>query len=171
MRGGHRRNYIVPVQEARVWCSGRWGARRVRVTECVTVLKAEDSYTELIRLDPSKCRPGARGRAHFTMEGRTHAVEWIIRPNAIWRFGRVFLRCPQCDRQVTRVYLPTRASALACRICWGLSYSSRQNSYKYSGWAAVLGPIGPWETMHARERRAEAEAERAQERRALLDRP
>jgi hypothetical protein len=100
--------------------------------------------------------------------GPTHTVEWFIRPNAIWRFGRVFLTCPRCLRTVTRVYLPTVGSSLACRTCWGLTYSSRQNSYKYSGCAALLGRIGPWETFHARERRRKAEAKRDADRQRIL---
>jgi hypothetical protein len=171
MRGGRRQRCIVPSVDARVWISGRWGPRRVRVGECVAVLTAEDSYTELLRLGPEKLRPGGRGTAHFTFAGCTHVVQWEIRRNAVWRFGRVFLACPRCGRPATRVYLPTPTLGLACRRCWGLSYASRQNSYRRSGWSAFLGPIGEWETFHARRRRRVATAQRLAERRSVRGKP
>jgi hypothetical protein len=91
----------------------------------------------------------------FTVAERTHRAGWQIRANGIWRFGRVFFECPECDRLATRLYLPANHLWLACRRCWGLTYDSRQNSYKRTGWAALLGPIGESETYHARERRRE----------------
>ena len=54
--------------------------------------------------------------------------------------------------------MPVRGAGLACRACWGLSYRSRQNSYKRVGWTAILGTIGESETRHARERRKQAKA-------------
>ena len=64
-----------------------------------------------------------------------------VRPNAVWRCGRLFLRCPRCTGRVTRVYLPTTDADPRCRLCWGLSYESRSWSYKPCG---LLGPfLGP----------------------------
>ena len=44
-------------------------------------------------------------------------VGWQIRPNAIWRLGRLFLACPACRRPATRLYVPTPAASPACRSC------------------------------------------------------
>ena len=41
---------------------GRWGPRRVRVTECVLVIKAEEIYTVLLR-QGMDVRPGVAGRS------------------------------------------------------------------------------------------------------------
>lgn len=70
------------------------------------MLTAEEVYTELIRLNPDEMRPGVHGTADFGIADRTYRVEWQIRPNSVWRFGRVFLTCPECRRLATRVYLP-----------------------------------------------------------------
>jgi hypothetical protein len=60
---------------------------------------------------------------------------WEVRQNAVWRRGRVFLRCPRCQRCCTRLYLPLETLWLACRRCWGLTYVSRQlQNYKDSFW-------------------------------------
>jgi hypothetical protein len=167
-RGGYRQQYIRPYFDAQVWCAGRWGPRRVRIGQCVAVVTAEDTYTELLRVDPSRVRPGAYGTVHVTVARRTHRVEWEIRTNPIWRFGRVFFTCPKCRHRATRVYLPAEHLSLACRQCWGLTYESRQNSYKRTGWAAILGPLGASETEHAHDRRRRTAAVRCAERRAIL---
>lgn len=120
-----RRRYVTR-GEAPVWCpGGRWGPRRVRVTECHTVMRAEAAYTWLLRENPAATRPGASGAATFTVADRFHTFEWELRSNAVWRAGRMFLRCPQCRSRCTRLYLPIETAWLACRTCWGLSYNSR----------------------------------------------
>jgi hypothetical protein len=49
--------------------------------------------------------------------------------------GRLFLTCPRCQRPCTRLYVPLPSSWLACRGCWGLTYSSRTLlNYKDSPW-------------------------------------
>ena len=149
MRGGVRRRYIEPGRDAATWCAGRWGPRRVRVSQCWATLRAEDVYTEAMRVNLSVTRPGARGGLTFTLCDRSFEIQWQIRSNAVWRFGRLFLICPHCSRRVTRIYVPTAESSARCRACWGLSYSSRQNSYKRTGLSAFLGPIGASETEHA----------------------
>lgn len=121
-------------------------------------------YTVILRDDPSRAFPSASGEVSL-LDSR---VRWEVRKNAIWRFGRVFLRCSQCSRRVTRLYLPTRGSWLACRTCWGLSYASRQNSYRRTGWSAVLGTIGECQTALAREQRREASRGRQCSRREAL---
>lgn len=128
------------------------------------MLKAEDAYTVILREEPSRAHPGATGAV--TVFGQE--VEWEIRDNRIWRFGRLFLRCPACDGLATRVYLPVSGASLACRDCWGLSYRSRRNSYRRTGWAAVLGTIGASETGFARNARRKAALERRGARRAIL---
>src|SRR5262249_47610026 len=32
----------------------------------------------------------------WLLENRSVSIDWEVRANAVWRFGRVFLRCPQC---------------------------------------------------------------------------
>jgi hypothetical protein len=93
--------------------------------------------------------------------------------NAVWRFGRLFLRCPRCDRLATRIYVPTAESWAACRQCWGLTYESRQQrNYKGGGMFAYAGitsrAVAECTTLSDRERRAEASAERYAERRSIL---
>ena len=67
-RGGYRRRYIEPNWDARTWCAGRWGPRRVRVTECAMMLTAEQAYTELLRSELfykyQGCTPAPVGRGH-----------------------------------------------------------------------------------------------------------
>jgi hypothetical protein len=134
MRGG-RRPQFAPRHELRVFASCQRGRRRVRVTECWSVLRAEDLYTALIRDRQGRTQPGARGTSTFTVGGRTLAAPWEVRQNALWRFGRVFLRCERCALRCTRLYVPLETSDLACRRCWGLTYASRTlNNYKDSVW-------------------------------------
>ena len=176
-RGGARRRWILP-HEAAVCCpSGRWGRRRTRTTECWATLLVEDCYTALLRDDAAVVRPGASGELLWSLPGRTIAVTWEIRPNAVWRRGRVFLHCSQCGSRCTRLYVPTATSWAACRRCWGLTYQSRtQNNYKDSGGGA-FGLVGMGhrfmahiQTERARDRRREASVERWAERRDILTR-
>ena len=122
--------------DAAVWCpAGRWGPRRTRTNECWSTLRAEDVYTGLLKDDASKVRPGAAGTATWKFEDRDHTAWWEVRHNAVWRSGRVFLKCPQCGRRCTRLYLPLKTSGLACRRCWGLTYVSRAlYNYRDSLW-------------------------------------
>jgi hypothetical protein len=108
------------------------------------VVKAEDTYTALLTEFPL-LSPGAHGTLSWAVEGRTHFAGWQVRANAVWRCGRVFLTCPRCGRRCTRLYLPLPESWLACRRCWGLTYSSRTLlNYKDSPWgrgmfSSILG--------------------------------
>lgn len=114
--------------------SGRWGVRRVRVSECHVVLKAEAVY-ELLLADRQPAVPHARGEGLFTLStGSSYQVGWEIRANHIWRCGRVFLCCPRCGRRATRLYVPCAGASCECRQCWGLTYASRTlTSYKREG--------------------------------------
>jgi len=146
---------IRPGRDAQAWCGGRWGPRRARVDECAHVVKAEDVYTSLLASDAT----GAALRQAGNVIAVGQLVAWELRPNRIWRLGRVFLRCPRCSGPSTRLYAPQSGAQLACRRCWGLSYSSRQNSYRRAGWSALFGTMGAAQTQHARdERRAAARA-------------
>jgi hypothetical protein len=177
--GGYRpRRYVTP-GDAAVWCpDGRWGPRRTRVSECWSLVRAEDVYTGLLKDNAERVAPGALGTATFTVRGHSHSVEWEVRQNTVWRRGRVFLRCPRCTRRCTRLYLPLETSWLACRRCWGLSYVSRQLlNYKDSlwgrGWAARMFKTTQreWALDHSRERREgrlAASRERWRERARLL---
>src|SRR5688572_19979249 len=110
-----RRRWIW-THEAAVSCpGGRWGRRRTRVGECWSILRAEDLYTVLLRDKADAVRPGAAGTAIWKIEGREHTAQWEIRHNAVWRRGRVFLRCTRCSLRCTRLYLPVETSWLACR--------------------------------------------------------
>jgi len=168
--------------EAGVWCpSGRWGPRRTRVNECFSVLHAETVYTEMLRNDGHRVRPGGAGTVTYTLESREHTASFEIRQNAVWRHGRVFLRCSRCGGRCTRLYLPLETSSLACRKCWGLTYVSRALlNYKDSlwgrGWVArMFGTTQrEWaaQTTHDRRhaRRARSEERWAERRNALKKR-
>ena len=169
------RRYIRPGHDAQAWVSsGRWGPRRARVTECWAVIKAEDIYTGLLRDNAARARPGERGSAGLSFPGRSGPewIKWELRPNAVWRFGRAFLRCPRCKGRVTRLYIPSETAHPACRRCWGLTYESRQQgNYKTSGGLPpILSPLAKSMTVLARLRQAEASAKRYAERREILRR-
>jgi hypothetical protein len=88
---------------------------------------------------------------------------------AAWRNGRVFLACPWCARQCTRLYQPLKTSDLR----WPLTYSSRQHrNYKDKGpkWARGLFDLREMaycEADSARKRRREASLQRWAERRVI----
>jgi hypothetical protein len=159
----------VTSEQAAVWCrSGRWGPKRVRVTQCWAAITAEVLYTALLRDDLAKVKPGGRGALTWTLPGQTVKLDWELRANAVWRFGRAFLKCPRCSRLATRIYLPLADSWPACRRCWGLTYESRQHSnYKGDGWFSPRS-LAESQTTMERERRAEAAARRYAERRSIL---
>ncbi len=107
----------------------RWGCRRLRVTECATVLTAELVYDWL--LDRDVCAPGWSGTVLCRASGIPLRCRVVVLPNALWKAGRVFLICDLCNRRCTRLYQPTTALPLACRRCWGLTYDSTQKgNYK-----------------------------------------
>jgi hypothetical protein len=158
----------VRQQDAAVWCpTGRWGPRRVCVTECL-VLLAEDLYTRLLADSPRQIWPGQSGQVTWRMGEREVTAAWTIRANSVWRFGRVFFLCPKCGARVARLYLPLPASSIACRTCWGLSYESRQVR-NYKGIATPLS--ARWRarllTRCDQDRRLEAAAIRHRERRRV----
>ena len=118
-----------------VIASGRWGRRRVRVTECYAVLRAEDAYTTVLRDCGGQATLGRRVTVECSISGRDMTAVCEVRANAIWRGGRLFYRCPRCDRRCTRLYLPLADSRLACRRCWGLTYNARTlANYKDTPW-------------------------------------
>jgi hypothetical protein len=131
-----RRRYIRPGQDAAVWIdSGRWGPKRLKVTQCWATLTAEGVYTGLLRDDATRARAGARGTVEWTVRSRSGCsrsfpADWELRANAVWRHGRLFFRCPRCTRLATRLYVPCEDSGAACRRCWGLTYESRRENYK-----------------------------------------
>ena len=45
---------------------------------------------------------------NLTVASRSSRSGWQLRPNAVWRFGRLFLICPHCHRRVTQ--RPVRSS-------------------------------------------------------------
>lgn len=139
MSRGGRRPHWAPSNDTPAYASGRRGRRRVRVSECWSTLRAEVVYTALLQHDASTVRPGAKGTSTYTLEGREFIAAWEVRQNAVWRQGRVFLRCPRCELACTRLYIPLKDSWLACRRCWGLTYASRTlQNYKDSLWGRGL---------------------------------
>jgi hypothetical protein len=127
-----------------------------------------DVYTLLLADDAARMRPGARGTSAYTAEGREFSFGWEARQNAVWRRGRVFLRCPRCYRRCTRLYVPAEEFWLACRRCWGLTYPSRTlQNYKDSLWgrdpiARMLG-TSQWALQMTHDNRKER-LERSRER-------
>ena len=176
---GRSRRRMTPGVDAAVWISsGRWGPKRVRVSQCLA-LRAEDAYTCLLRENAARVRPGERGSARWTVsnssgESASFSADWELRANSVWRHGRLFFRCPKCSRLATRLYVPRVDLGGACRRCWGLTYESRQER-NYKGRPSFLpghslGDLAHWLTWSAREARAEASAERYAERREILKR-
>ncbi len=168
--GGRRRRYIVP-GEVPVWvASGRWGPRRARVEQCVAILGAEQVYGNLICGGQSfgpGWRAGATWKPHNASE-RSWEIKLEVIPNAVWRRGRLFLRCPRCDRRTTRLYVPIVNLEPRCRRCWGLNYESQSWSYKATGFLRFLGPLAYATTSARREQRQVAAAKRYAARRGLL---
>lgn len=101
----------------RAWCNGRRGPRRPRVEESRHVVRAEDVYTRLLE-------KGGGEACHLALGDVWVWFRVEVRPNAVWRHGRVFLVCPSCGGRRTRLYLPTAGAILACRMCFGMSYQS-----------------------------------------------
>jgi hypothetical protein len=162
-----------------VWISGRFGRRRVRVTECAVVLKAETFYDGLVRDRSHTLRPGQRGTSTVTLrtnDGQravARRVTWVTLPNRVWRCGRVFYECPRCHGRATRLYAPTLNCELQCRRCWGLTYQRRTLwNYKRSGlWFFPGLTLADWARAstadHRREALAAARTRQAARRRAL----
>jgi len=122
-------------ERPRAWVSsGRFGIRRVRVSECYLVFKAEAVYDSMLAegLLPV---PNTHGEALFSPStGSSFRVSWEARRNDIWRHGRIFLRCPACGGRATRLYVPCTGASAECRQCWGLTYASRTlTSYRRRG--------------------------------------
>jgi hypothetical protein len=171
-RGGWRaRRYILPNQEP-VWVrGGRWGPRRARVEQCAAVLAAELVYHRTI-CDGETFGPGC----HAVLAWKPHGdsgPSWKIKaevlPNAVWRRGRLFLRCPRYFQRATRLYVPVNGLQPRCRKCWGLGYQSQSWSYKPVGFLGqVLGPVAYATTDARREERQEAARARYAARRPFL---
>ncbi len=164
-RGGRRPRRIVPGEVAAWVSSGRWGPKRARVEQCVAILTAEQVYDRLLR-DGEPLSPGWIGGVGWTpnaTKDRQWEIEAEVRPNAVWRAGRLFLRCPRCSRRATRVYIPAVTADPRCRRCWGLNYSSQSWSYKPTGvFGRLLGPLAYATTFERRTQRKAASVARWQ---------
>lgn len=153
---------------------GRWGRRRVRDTECEYMIRAEDVYTQLL-VQRQMLKPGWTASLALTCPGGRNVTFWTeVVANAVWRCGRVFLRCPWCGGRCTRLYQPTSDAEIACRTCWGLTCESRtRRNYKDRspcgpfGWFMTHRSLAYSEAEFARQKRRTAAGERATERRAL----
>lgn len=138
-RGGWRPKRYITREHAPVWVpNGRWGPRRARVEQCAT-LAAEIVYHQMI-CDGAKLSPG--GRATLTCAVGSVQFPNItaeVVANAVWRHGRLFLRCPRCDRRATR--LRTSLFLSSCSVTSSLR--SRQSRAVVSARAlALAGAIG-----------------------------
>ena len=104
------------------WHGGNGRPRRKRrVSECFAVMKAEHVYAQIQSAEPMK----ALGVEWADVGRWTIAVDQISNP--LWRRGgRLFLRCPRCNRRCARLYMPDKHDELKCRLCWRLSYYTRQ---------------------------------------------
>jgi hypothetical protein len=169
-RGEQKRKRCVVPDEVPVWVrTGRWGARRVRVEQCVT-LRAELVYHQMI-CEGLKFHPGFRAELEWTAPGSdtSWSISLEVVANAVWRRGRMFFRCRGCCQRATRLYVPVANLEPRCRRCWGLNYASQSWSYKASGPFAFLGPIA-YVTTHERRRiRRDSSRERLAIRRQLAD--
>jgi hypothetical protein len=171
MRGGYRRQFIIPGHDASVWAGGRWGPRRLRTDECYLTLRAELVYDDAIRngLNP---KPGDRLSLAAGRSGGPQArVSVEVRGNRLWRLGRFFFRCSKCNRLATRLYVP-RVDWIGspwCRRCWGLNHRSQSNCYKPTGFlGGILGSFYQASTYEHRIERRRAARERYHPRRELL---
>lgn len=146
------------------------------MTRAEAILRAEDLYTALLREDRLAVTPGASGNVLWEGAGQKFETAFEVRANAVWRFGRVFLRCSRCERLATRIYwFKAAAAAPACRRCWGLTYESRQErNYKRSRVAFLANAgmdrrgLATWYTENDREERRERSLKRYAERGAFL---
>jgi hypothetical protein len=168
-RGGRRPRWMpasVPVSSP-----GRWGRRRVRVSQCTAVIAAEMVYDNLV-CDGQTFGPGWRGTLSWKPHGDVGA-SWNIKTevlaNAVWRCGRLFLRCRHCDRRATKLYVPTSELEPRCRRCWGLSYESRSWNYREpSGLGQELRLVAYATTLEGRSERRRAALTRYDARRPFL---
>jgi hypothetical protein len=149
----------------------------VRVDECWSILRAEAVYDQFLR-ERVALKPGWRAsvRVEIPIEDSKAVYRWSLKveglPNPIWRRGRLFYRCPACDRRATRLYVPFSGLQPRCRRCWGLNYESQSWSYKPTGlFGVVLGPVAHVTTSVRREERQQAARVRYDARRAFLGKP
>ena len=168
-RGGRRpRRYVVP-HEVPVWVSGgRWGPRRARVEQCAT-LEAEIVY-HLMICAGEPLAPGWHATVSSTAGNyKFPNIKVEVVANAVWRRGRLFLRCPRCGRRATRLYVPVIDVQPRCRRCWGLNYQSQSWSYKSTGpLGPYFGPLAHSTTHDRRKTRQRAARERYAARRPHL---
>ena len=168
-RGGFRqRRYVVPGSVPAWVSSGRWGPRRARVEQCAAI-GAELVYHQWLCDGVPMC-PGDRATASWTPHkpGPTWTVNLEVLPNAVWRHGRLFLKCRKCGNRATRLYVPVEGAEPRCRRCWGLAYESQSWSYTPTGFLRFLGPIAYATTLERRKKRRLASRTRYAERRRLL---
>ena len=140
---GGRRPRHMPAGVTVFVSTGRWGRKRARVEQCAAVLAAELVYGNLI-CEGVPLAAGWRAVGSWAPHGET-GPSWQVTaelvPNAVWRRGRLFLRCANCQRLGTRLYVPILGLEPRCRRCWGLAYVSQTWSYKPSGWLGkAFGP-------------------------------
>jgi hypothetical protein len=135
------------------------------------ILAAELVYHELV-CKGATFAPGWHKTFAWTPPdgaGASWDVKAEVLPNAVWRRGRLFFRCPRCEQRVTRLYIPLAGLEPRCRRCWGLSYESQSWSYNASGGlGSLFGPVAYVTTLCRREERQRAARARYDARRAFL---
>ena len=106
--------------------SGCWRAAQYELAEnCLSVtprhaLGAARAASPLL---PAFIDLGLSGR-HYAPD----AVQRVRLQSTPCRYGGVrwWFECPRCGRRVGKLYLPPRAVAYRCRLCWDLRYRSQR---------------------------------------------
>src|SRR6266566_4464054 len=89
-RGGQRPGESIRASKSPVVADGRWGRRRVRVTECCATFRAEAAYDKFLRegvpLNPAWVRSAeVKVPIKDSAEFSRWRVQVEIRANSIWR--------------------------------------------------------------------------------------
>ena len=61
---------------------------------------------------------------------------------------RRYFGCPSCQRRCEKLYLPPEQIRFKCRLCYDLSYRTRQEHRKYQSLAKLLASSSPWSVEH-----------------------
>ena len=107
------------------WWKDRWtGEKNASVSFFVRIADRASGYLEL-----SYVMNGESVRDRIPLD-TTHPF-----------FGGVhhWFSCPECNRRIRKLYLPTNETHFACRHCHNLSYESRQSWQRHHSLAQRMG--------------------------------
>ena len=100
-----------------------------------------------IGCDPNVWDEHGRLRLHYTRND-TDKVDYRVAVTSTalpWGGRRWWFTCPlvrnnvPCGRRCGKLHLPPGGRYFGCRRCYGLTYTSCQESHKHDRWAAMLG--------------------------------